>query len=823
MSQPDPSGSQAQGPDPLEKTPQVPQTPEEKMAMEEIPEEIRNALIELVKQSEREADLGRRGHFKQMLEAEEFWKGNHYPVWSENEFNFRTPWDYSVSHGHLDDQPTYQYKLNVYQAYGLSAIAALSNKVPKVRFFPHSGSSEIDISTARAASDIAELVEKNNNIRLMAIREAYLLWTQGGFGTYTRFVREFEKGIEEIPQIENRMTPVSDDVYNCQQCGYQIPAADAEASGQAAVTPLGQEQMLMTCPQCGGPLSDADFVPGEHAEVPVVTGITKMPEGYEKMSVYGFLNLKLAPTVKAFEDSGYLHLVEDVHEASIRAAHPDQHKEIGSGTSASSENASGNVSDTYEKNARMNLFEAPAQFSGQRASSQTAYLPYKRVWFRNWYLWSHPAADMREKLVAYFPGGVYISMAGDKFLEAREENVNDHWAVCSAMPGYGIYPQAMGSSLIPLNKQINDSYNIVAEHLDFGSAPPIFTDSEFISSDALSKQRMRPGAIIPIARSRGGMTRNLRDLIFQPDIKIDSNIYSYGRSLFELGEVISGVMPTIYGGQLRGNETLGAAQMSRDQALGKLQLFWTAVKQHHAQCMRIAVECFRRNRTQDAEKVILGKSNDFVSKYIRLAEIKGSIIAEPEADEDFPQTWAEIRNNFNELMKTAPEMAGALLQEPANIALLKKYLGSPNIVFSAEANREQQFREIDELLAAEPIEMPDLTAVVADPMTGAPPTIMVSTVPVNVHADDHTTHIKTIMEWASSADGGLLAKKENPGGYANVMAHLIEHKKGIVEVAAFDVSLQAAAGIMPAGPEEGGEEAGGAPRDKGAAPPGSPA
>lgn len=807
----------AKQPDAIEKTPQIPQSPQEKQEQDTIPDEIKEALLDLVRQSERESDLGRRGHFKQMLEAEEFWKGNQYPIWSENEFNFRTPWDYAQASGRLDDQPTYQYTLNVYQSYGLSAIAALAQRVPKVRFFPHSASSEIDIATARAASDIAELVEKNNHIRLMAIREAYLLWTQGGFGTYTRFVREYEKGIEEIPQIENIMTPVSDDVYNCQQCGYAVPAADAEASGQVAVDPMGQEKMLMQCPQCGGQLSDADFIPAEHAEVPVVTSITKVPEGYEKMSVYGFLNIKLPPSVKTFPDAGYLHLVEDVHEGAIRAAYPSQHKEIGIGTSSSQDNAAGVTSDTYERTGRMNLYEAPAKFSNQRMASQTFMLPYKRVWFRAWYLYAHPSAEMREKLIAMFPNGVFIALAWDKFLEARKENVDDHWSICSAMPSYGIYPQAMGSSLIPLNKQINDSYNIIAEHLDFGSAPPIFTDAEFINSDAISKQKMRPGAMIPVMRSRGGMTRNLKDLLFQPDIKIDTNIYSYGRSLFELGEVISGVMPTLYGGQLRGNETLGAAQMSRDQALGKLQLFWTAVKQHHASVMRIAVECFRRNRTDDAEKVILGKSQDFVSKYIRLADLKGSIIAEPEADEDFPQSWSEIRNNLNELMNSTAggAIASTLLTEPANIALLKKFLGSPNLVFPAEANREQQFREIDELLETQPVEMLDPTAVVADPMTGLPPVKMISTVPVNLHADDHATHIKTIMEWAADADGGLLAKKENPAGYANVMQHLIEHKEAMAQSVAFDQGLLMQNGIAPA-PEEPG-------KSEGPPPPGSPA
>lgn len=802
-------------PDVIEKTSQMPQTHEEAMTAKSMPEEIRKALVDLVKMSETEADLGRRGHFRQMLEAEEFWKGNQYPVWSENEYNFRTPFDYAVEQGRLEDQPIYQYVLNVFQAYGLSAIAALAQKVPKVRFFPHSAKSEVDIATARAASDIAILIEKNNHLRIMAIREAYLLWTQGGFGTFTRFVREKEKGMEDVPIVESSQVPISDDAYNCQACGYSAPASEVEPMAETAVDPLGQEKTLMNCPQCGKPLSDADFVPGETAEVPVISGYNQVPEGYEKMSVYGLLNLKMSPTVATFQDSGYLQLVEDVHKGALRAAYQSMADQIGSKDKSFQDSGPTSGSDSYERTARMHLFEAQSKFANTRAGAQKDYVTYKRVWLRNWYLMAHPDTDMQKRLFAMFPNGVYVAMADEVFLDARAEDMDDHWTICTAMPGYGIYPQAMGSSTIPLQKQINDSFNIIAEHLDFGSSPPIFYDAEFLSGEAFSKQRMAPGTLIPVPRSRGGQLRSIKELLYQPDIKIDSNIYAYGRSLFELVQVVSGVMPSLFGGQLRGNETLGAYQQSRDQALGKLGLFWTAVKQHHASTMRLAVECFRRNRTGDAEKVILGKSNDFVSKYIRLADLKGSIIAEPEADEDFPQSWAEIRTNLNELL-TSPAgsaIGTALFNEPANISLLKKYLGSPEIVFSAEANREKQFRETDELLMAEPVEVPgqlqlDETGqpMNIDPMTGAPPTEFISTVPVDVHADDHMVHIKAIQEWAADPDGGILAKKENPGGYANNMAHLLEHKQALMTVAAFDAQLAAAAGLAPAGAEgEGGK------------------
>jgi hypothetical protein len=284
----------------------------------------------------------------------------------------------------------------------------------------------------------------------------------------------------------------------------------------------------------------------------------------------------------------------------------------------------------------------------------------------------------------------------------------------------------------------------------------------------------------------------------------------------EMVQVVSGVMPSIFGGQMKGNETASAYAQSRDQALGKFNLFWAAVKQHHADTMRLAVECFKRNRTDDAEKVMLGKSNEFSSKYIRLSDLRGNIVAEPEADEDFPQTWNEIRANMNDMMQSNPMIAEALFNEPANLALFKKYLGSPAITFAAEANREKQFREIDELLGAAPVAVPNQQAMMAgmmDPDTGGPVMDYLPTVMPEVHADDHVTHIKAIMEWVVDSDGGILAKKENPDGFANTMAHLIEHKKAMAQVQAFDAQLQAA--FMPQPPAG----AGGGPGGPGAPPP----
>jgi hypothetical protein len=60
--------------------------------------------------------------------------------------------------------------------------------VPSVRFFPQSAQAEGDIAAAKAATEVAHLVERNNRIGNLIVDEAFHLWTSGKVGAYVRYV-----------------------------------------------------------------------------------------------------------------------------------------------------------------------------------------------------------------------------------------------------------------------------------------------------------------------------------------------------------------------------------------------------------------------------------------------------------------------------------------------------------------------------------------------------------------------------------------------------------------------------------------------------------
>lgn len=731
-----------------------------------------DALRELVTQCEREDEPVRRPHFKRWMQAEEFWKGNHHSIWDAKENRFRTPFEWALENNKTaTDLPRYQYVTNIYQSYGLSVIAAISQRLPKVRFQPKSAKSERDIATANAASDVCDLIERNNDLDTLAVREAYLAWTQGFIAGYVRYVLDKDFGTQQVPQIEMQQVTLHPDQYHCPQCGADTPAADVE-TGLAPTPPQ--------C-KCGYQLTDQDFQPEEVGEGAVITQIREMPNGREVVTIYGATHVKVMPYAQTQKDTGYLILVEDMHKAALKASYPGKAGSIGGAASAE---------DTYERAGRAKLTEDNGSMRTGAGSRVSSIATLKRAWLRSWMLWSIEDKEIRDALIQEYPDGVFVALEGETVLEKRAESMDKHWELCMPMPGQGAYREAIGSSTISVNIRHNDASNIAAEHIEFASMPPVFVNAKKVNMEALRTRRMTAANFFPISPTDTNPQTELSKLMYQPQLRVDSNIYSYGKDLIELAQVTSGAMPTIFGGQLKGNDTASGYSMAREQSLGKLNLFWRAVKQFHARLMLKAVEVFKEERTEDYEHVVEGKSGDFASKYVHLEDLKGNITAHPEADEDFPTSWTEIRANLTALIRAAPDEAKALLFHPSNSSLLRKYIANPDVVIPVEDTFEKQYREIDILLKGQPQQVNTPTGF----------ELMPSVMP-DVFNDDHDSHILTINQYTTS-DAGMEQKRVNPVGYANICAHGLEHirAKAQKEAAIQLIAQQAMQQAMPAPP-----------------------
>ena len=296
--------------------------------LEELKPKLVHALRELVRQYREEGVTARRHEIRRIRQARLFWQGLQYAWWNPNDMNWHLPFEQRSSDDRaLEEMPRYQFVTNFYQGFGLSFIAVLSQDVPSVRFYPQSTQSLEDISAARAASDVAALIEQNNHVEHLLTSIGYFLWTDGKLGAYVRYVADGQRfGFREENVLEALEIPLGEDVYVCPQCGKEAGQSKLEnrqsedniepsgANDEFRVSdfgvPTNQESPAANhpaCPDCGAEFSDANLRKAERVTVPRVAGTRRMPNGQEVISIAGGLELNTPVWANEMHEYPYLH------------------------------------------------------------------------------------------------------------------------------------------------------------------------------------------------------------------------------------------------------------------------------------------------------------------------------------------------------------------------------------------------------------------------------------------------------------------------------------------------------------------------------------
>jgi hypothetical protein len=203
---------------------------------EQLPDRLQEALRRLVFQFSTESELSRRQEIRRIKQAHQFWRGLQYLWWNERDQNWHRPFEQKLANAtSIEDMPRYEFVTNIYQAFGLSLVSVLSQDVPRVRFFPSSAQAEEDVAAAKAATEVAGLVERNNRIGNLIVDEAFNLWTDGKVGAYVRFVVDGQRfGFHPETEIAAREVKIGADVYICPECSAET---EAPSSGSAGVSP----------------------------------------------------------------------------------------------------------------------------------------------------------------------------------------------------------------------------------------------------------------------------------------------------------------------------------------------------------------------------------------------------------------------------------------------------------------------------------------------------------------------------------------------------------------------------------------------------------
>jgi hypothetical protein len=721
---------------------------------EQLPDKLQEALRRLVYQFSTESESTRRQEVRRIKQAHQFWRGLQYLWWNERDQNWHLPFEQKLADGSsIEDLPRYEFVTNIYQAFGLSLVSVLSQDVPRVRFFPSSAQAEEDVAAAKAATEVAALVERNNRVGNLIVDEAFQLWTDGKVGAYVRFVVDGQRfGFHPETEIGAREVRVGQDVYVCPECSAETPAnggvhgiggegqeqiprsaRDDNASGVAkggvdenlnrrqdagATRSEDQKQVphsvwddsvkdenettALQCNFCGALLTEEDFVAAESVTVPSAQTRLRVPNGQEVITIVGGLELKTPPWANEMHEYPYLQWNLEVHQARLRAAYPHAADKIGSPVAPGSQQ--------YERLARLSQSQGGPVTEG--GDSNMNLITFQRTWLRPWAFFALEDKSLRDELLQMFPDGAYVAFAGDAYCESRNENMDDHWRVLHALPGDGSSGRpALGDALISVQERFNSLSNLQMETYEYG-IPPIYADSEVLDFDALQSQTSEPGAHYP-ARAKPG--QSLAAGFFQPKAaEVPGDLSEHAANLMgPVAQFLTGAFPALFGGAMSNNDTASGYAMARDQAMGRIGLVWRRMKFFHADIMLLAVDCFRRNRPNDVEVTLLGPGAAFESQWIRLADLKGNLFSYPETDEQYPTLWSQQRAVLLQLIANPDPQIQAVLAHPENMALVKRLIGLEEFVIPDEESRTKQYREIAQLVGELPlVKRQDVTAAV---------------------------------------------------------------------------------------------------------------
>ena len=668
-----------------------------------------------------------------------YWEGLNNLYWNEVAHDWRV-----IDLGMLNDdsyQDYYDKRVNVFKAYLESIIAALSVIVPPVVCYPDDADNPDDLETAKAGNTISKLVYRHNDAHLIWLHALYIYCTEGLIASYN-YSHE-DKSYGEVTKPSYKTYEEEIDTQNCSICG--MPITDDINDGFDLETPP-----LPICLNCG-----FEVVPELKREKVLVTrlsGETKEPKSRQCIKTYGGLFVKIANYAKNQKESPYLRFIEDKHYGIAIEEYDHLHDKL---VNSAGGLKGGSSDDIYEQWARLST-----QYNGTYPENTVACAKY---WLRPSAFNVLPSSQV-DWWKKKFPNGVRCIWVNDLFAECEGEALDDVWTLTHNPLADYMHHDPLGSLLVSVQDITNDLISLALQTMEHGISTTMF-DSGVLDANAYQNREVLPGEMIPVIPKTG---KSVADAFYNlQTTTFSAEILPFGNKVQELGQLVSGAIPSLFGGEMAGSKTAAEYSMSRAQALQRLQNTWKMLCIWWKTIFSKVIPAYIKNVAEDERLVEKDKNGNFVNTFVRVSQLNGKIgRVELDASDQIPINPAQLKDTIMQILQTNhPGLIEAMI-DPENIQMMKDALGMQSAVIPGEDDREKQLEEIRILLASEPIETGEI-----DEM-GQP--VLAPSVDIDPQVDDNELQADTVRKWAVSL-AGRLAKMENPLGYKNVLLHGSRH------------------------------------------------
>ena len=665
---------------------------------------------------------------------------------------------------------------NVYSSQAQILISTLTRAVPNVRFAPQEANNDAQITASESAYKFIKVIERNIDLKGIQTDAARYLYTDGRFLYWNRFVKDGQRfGWEEDDEPDDIVPENEPATADSSGNGENIPSG-AEAGASVEEGQATQSSIQGISSEGGQPAQEQAEQEGEEQpEVPV----KRTPRGQEVRTAHGKLEFKLVPMMaNNLDECDVVQYETEVSVSRAKGMFPWVADNIRSGSNGLTE---GEIARLARLNVKLGM-----QSTYITSDSIADDVTIQRSWMRNSEFTSIENETVRKSLISKFPNGCFVTYAGETFVGAKNEGIEDHLALGEAFSGDGQNRNALGTSMLPIQKRINNWLDLMNDYF-IRTVPKKWMHNKAFDVDAIRMQTNVPGDI-GAYKPQPGMTAD--QLIFvEPTPNHNPSLPDFVKEYIgPISQLITGAYPALSGGDTGSNDTKGGIITQRNQALGRLGQTWQSIQHAEATSMRQLVRWGAKCRDKSINEKIPGGE----AIQLEVNNLKANILCFAEADESFPESHIDKQNRLTQMMTELPKnpMLAEAFFNAANLEFLQNALGLEELYLPQVAARNKQLGEIEILLKGDPVPNPQVeeakTAAAKVLSMGVDPAHldpaqaeaeklppMVSSVRIDKH-DDNETEAATCWQWMMSPDGRK-AKRTKRAGYENVSLHLDEH------------------------------------------------
>ena len=403
-------------------------------------EEDQDRLIALVRRYKNQWSQDRLVLMQKCLQNLEFFKGNQFISFGPGEAQFfnAVDWMSSQNSQNSDDTNLFRYCNNFYQMLATGFVAALAPQVPKSKWLPENAEHLTDVTTAKAAQALIDIVERQNREQSLLKQQLLYLYTTGAVFRHTRYIVDADRaGTRKEPIFNETETEIAPERYHCFNCGDTTPAT---------------QMMGQNCPSCGNQMGEDSHFPAETGPVVTKVGEEELPNGMVAQNLYCPLEVDVDPAAYNLRQTPILNLEVEIHLAALRAAYPDMYDKIqASATSELSSNGS------IDRIARQQVY---SQTTGYTSILQDQRPTLSRTWIQPWAFDVEDDKAFGERMRKNYPDGLLLVNTGSTFLSAAPARLTKEWTWAGTHEGFGLYPPSIGDIVVPFQKRYNDMADI---------------------------------------------------------------------------------------------------------------------------------------------------------------------------------------------------------------------------------------------------------------------------------------------------------------------------------------------------------------------------